>query len=280
MNSLIKLFFVFILTFQVNVFSFSDWNKLLEDSIITEINLSKFFSEIEGTFLVLNLDNKEFYIYNKERAEKRFVPASTFKIPNSIIALEKNILVDENSYIEWDSIAYPPSSFFPDSWKKGQTLKSAFRNSVVWYYKTIAKQIGEEVMSEYLEKFNYGNKDISDGIDRFWLTGGLSISPFEQIYFLKRLYLNELGLSEKTNKVIKNIMLLEENENFSVYGKTGTMDIKEDYYIAWLVGFIETKEDNYIYVLNIEGESVWDKYPPSKRLELVKNILTELNIIY
>lgn len=272
--------FILILICQTNLSSYSNRTELLTDSTFKEVELGKYFVGMEGTFVLLNINKNEFTIYNKERALRRFVPASTFKIPNSIIALENNILIDENSYIEWDSITFPPTSFFPDAWRKGQTLKSAFRNSTVWYYKTIAKQIGEKIMSEYLERFNYGNQDISDGIDKFWLTGGLSISPFEQINFLKRFYLNELGLSAKTNKILKYIMLLEENENYSVYGKTGTMDIKGDYYIAWLVGFIETKDNNFIYVLNIEGELVWDKYPPSKRLELVKNILTELNIIY
>jgi beta-lactamase class D len=37
-------------------------------------------------------------------------------------------------------------------------------------------------------KISYGNQDISGGIDQFWLSSSLKISPKEQADFMEALY--------------------------------------------------------------------------------------------
>jgi beta-lactamase class D len=42
---------------------------------------------VNGTFVLYDATAKAYTGYDQARAEKRFVPASTFKIPNSLIGL-------------------------------------------------------------------------------------------------------------------------------------------------------------------------------------------------
>ena len=127
---------------------------------IEEIDLKDFFTDNDGCFVLLNPVTKDIKVYNPEQAAKRYIPASTFKIPNSIIALETGVADGPGFVIKWDSTNNPAKDYWPQSWRKDQTLKTAFQNSVVWYYREIARRIGEERMQEYINKFDYGNKNI------------------------------------------------------------------------------------------------------------------------
>lgn len=49
---------------------------------------------LKGTFVLYDVGKNEFSGYDRRRAETRYVPASTFKIPNSLIALEYGAVAD------------------------------------------------------------------------------------------------------------------------------------------------------------------------------------------
>ena len=250
------------------------------DTAFTEVNLDSFFVDIEGTFVVRNAQTGETSIYNPERARTRFLPASTFKIPNSLIALETGVASGPDFALPWDSTTVPPQAWWPESWQQPeQTLRSAFQNSVVWYYQELARRIGEERMAAYVAQFDYGNEDISGGIDQFWLNGDLRISPMEQVTFLQRFYNGNLGVSDSTTAIVKNIMLLEETPAYRLAGKTGTAELTETRELAWLVGFVERGEHVHLYALNIEGETVWEEWPPQQRTNLVRQILQALAVL-
>jgi beta-lactamase class D len=242
---------------------------------IKEISLDEHFRNMEGTFIILDTASGVLLVHNKERMEQSFLPASTFKIPNTVIGLEEGIISDDNIKTEWDSLDVQWKPRWPETWKQGQTLESAFRNSVVWYYQSLAKKIGPDRMIKYLEKFNYGNKDISEGIDHFWLSGTFRISPVEQVMFLKRLFNGEFGISGGTLQILTRIMELKRSDGYVIYGKTGTAALTDKRYLAWLTGFIESSGKRYYYALNIEGDNVWEEWPPQKRVNLIENILAE-----
>jgi beta-lactamase class D len=115
------------------------------------------------------------------RAKERFLPASTFKIFNSLAALESGVIKDQDEIIKWDSI---PRGW--EKWDMDHNLRSAIKYSAVWFYQELARRIGEEKMRSYINKTGYGNKNIEGGIDLFWLQGELKISAMEQIEFLKK----------------------------------------------------------------------------------------------
>jgi beta-lactamase class D len=241
---------------------------------IREVNLSELFKGMKGTFVLLDKNSNTLIVHDTSRMKEAFLPASTFKIPNTVIGLEEGILKDDSTVIiTWDSAEVSWKSRWPESWKKAQTLESAFRNSVVWYYQRLAKIIGADRMQKYLNRFDYGNKNIGGGIDQFWLDGDIRISPIGQIIFLDKLFNGDFEVRESTLKTLYRIMKLKQTEEYTIFGKTGTATLTDEVYLGWLVGFIEKNDSRYYYALNIEGDTVWEEWPPHKRVELLEKIL-------
>lgn len=240
-----------------------------------EKDFSKYFAEqgVTGSFFMYDLNKNEYSGYNIERTKIRFTPASTFKIFNSLAALETGVISDEYQVIKWDSIKRQIKE-----WNQDLDMKSAFKYSAVWFYQEIARRIGQDKMQHYIDTVNYGNKDISDGIDKFWLTGSLKISQQEQVEFLKKLYHNELPFSQRPMDIVKNIMLQEDTLGYKLRAKTGwgSQDGKE---IGWLVGWIETQDNVYFFATNIEMPKPASENFPASRKIITKIIFKELGII-
>lgn len=259
----IKIIFLFLLLVSAKSLSQQEWD------------FSKYFKEqnVTGSFLMYDLNKKEYLGYNLERTKQQFIPASTFKIFNSLAALETGVMPDENFILKWDSInrSYP-------QWNNDQDMISAFRNSTVWFYQEIARRVGQDRMQHYIDTAGYGNKNISGGIDRFWLDGELRISQYEQVEFLKKLYNNQLPFSQRSMDIVKNIMLQEDTLGYKLRMKTGwgNQDGKE---IGWLVGWFEVNNNVYFFAENIETPSPSAENFPAARKIITKNIFKELGII-
>jgi len=153
---------------------------------------------VTGSFALFDNNHNKYILYNKSQFEQPFIPASTFKILNSLISLETGVIADENFIIPWDSIVHEN-----ENWNKDHDLKTAFRNSTVWYYQELARRVGGEQMKFWLNRANFGNADTTGGIDMFWLTGGLRISPKEQIGFLQRLHDCDLPFLPRNIEIVK-----------------------------------------------------------------------------
>ena len=127
----------------------------------------------EGTFVAYKVDDYLIIASDKVRSGEGKLPASTFKIPNSLIALETGVVEDpDKDVFKWDGVKRDI-----EAWNKDHTLRSAIAVSAVPVYQEIARRIGEERMQKYVDLFEYGNRDIGGGIDQFWLTGNLRIDP-------------------------------------------------------------------------------------------------------
>jgi beta-lactamase class D len=251
--------------------------------VAREVDLSHHFRGIDpldATFVVLDDETGNVTRYNPERARRRFLPASTFKIANALIALETGVASDAEFMLAYDSTAHRGPGFWAESWSRDHTLRSAMRNSVYWYYQEIARGVGAERMQRYLDQFDYGNRDMNGGVDRFWLHGDLRISPDEQVRFLQRMHRRELGASERATRILQDILVLEDSGEYRLSGKTGTADVTPTREMAWLVGYVERGEHVSYFALNVEGEQVWEQWgQPARRLELVRALLRELAAI-
>ncbi|MEX2570893.1 MAG: penicillin-binding transpeptidase domain-containing protein [Gemmatimonadota bacterium] len=245
---------------------------------VVEADLSPFFEGLDPadvTFVVLDGETGDVTRHNPERARERFLPASTYKIPNSLIALETGIAADAGFMLEWDGVV-PEDGFWIEPWSQNHTLRSAIRNSVVWYYQELARRVGEERMQEYIDRFEYGNQDIGGGVDRFWLEGDLRISADEQVDFLRRMYAGELGISDRSTGILKDILVLEETPGYRLSGKTGTAELSPTRDLAWLVGYVERGEQVSFFALNLEGEQAWERFgQPADRIALTRTLLRE-----
>lgn len=212
----------------------------------TEQDWSKHYGDRVGSFVLYHLQSDQYQFYQPERCKERFIPASTFKILNSLIALETAVIPDESYEMAWDSVIRQVKV-----WNQDHDLRSAFRYSVVWYYQELARRIGEERMQAYIDQEGYGNQDISGGIDLFWLSGGIRISPLEQVELLKNLYLNQLGFSQRNMDIVKDIMILESGPDYTLRGKTGWSDAEKPG-SGWFVGYLEKGDEVWFFANQID----------------------------
>lgn len=246
-----------------------------EPNVEIRDDFSKFYehNKLEGVFVLYDQNSDKFIVFNKTLLNVPFTPASTFKICSSLIGLETGVIPDENFVIPWDSVV---RSY--QVWNADTDLKSAFKNSTVWFYQELARRVGGEQMQYWLDKADYGNKDTSGGIDKFWLYGGLRITPEQQIDFLKKLYKNELPFSQRSMDIVKNIMVADEKSEYTLSGKTG-WGFQDDKDIGWYVGFVETSDNVYYFANCIQSSDKENKDFIKARKDIVYEILNELGIV-
>lgn len=213
-----------------------------------ELEISEIFSEypIEGSIVVTSLKTSKRFVFNEHRARSEFTVASTFKIPNTLIALQENIVSSESDSFEWDGKKHDIAS-----WNRDQTLASAFKVSCVWCYQKIAKTVGRDRYQKYLSTMSYGSLPSSFDIENFWLDGSLKLSAFEQIEFLKKLYRKDLPFDDHVFDTAKGIMLVESTSLYSLYAKTGWAPYDKEP-VGWYVGYVDTGSDVWFFATNLE----------------------------
>jgi len=209
-------------------------------------DLSSYYHGLNGAFVLYDQGANSWMRYNPERCRTRYSPASTFKIPNSLIGLETGVIPDQHYVIPWDSVHR-----WVDEWNRDHDLQSAIKYSVVWYYQELARRVGEKRMREFIEKTGYGNMDISGGIDHFWLGSTIEISADEQVDFLRRLYANALPFSVRSMDIVRDILVLEKTDRYTLRGKTGFTDFGNNQVVGWFVGYIETPQNRWFFASNI-----------------------------
>lgn len=246
-----------------------------QEKIEYKNELKKFFDDynVNGSFLLYNLKEDSYISYNIERCRERFLPASTFKIFNSLVGIETGLIPDSNYIFYWDSIKYQVNN-----WNQDLILKKAFQYSCVPCYQALARKIGLQKMKFYIEKEHYGNEDLTGPIDYFWLNATLKISQFEQIKFLKKLYEEKLGFSHKAMQLVKYIMLVENKPGYKLRAKTGWGIENKSLNIGWYVGYIEKDDNVYFFATNIESDNP-DKNFGNARIEITKLILRHLHLL-
>jgi beta-lactamase class D len=251
----------------------------VEIAPVEEPDLSRFFGEIEGTIVILDQQTGRVLRHNARRAGTRFLPASTFKIPNTLIALETGVATGPDFTVRRDSTLAPKEDWWPSTWAMdSHTLRTALPNSVVWYYQELARRIGPDRMTAYLDQFDYGNGAIGGGIDRFWLTGELRISAEEQVEFLRRFYLGQLEVDPRSSEIVRELLLLEETPTYRLSGKTGWANLggSSPESIGWLVGYVERGDDVHFFAMNID---IRENRDAAARLTITKAILQALGLI-
>jgi beta-lactamase class D len=212
-------------------------------------DLRSYFHGLNGAFVLYDQGANSWMRFNPERCRTRYSPASTFKIPNSLIGLETEVIRDQHFVIPWDSVHRST-----EAWNRDHDLQSAIANSVVWYYQELARRVGEKRMKEFVEKIGYGNMDISGGIDRFWLGSTLAISADEQVDFLRRLCANALPFSIRSMDIVRDILILEKTDRYTLRGKTGFTEFKGNHVVSWFVGYLETTQNCRFFACNIVSD--------------------------
>ena len=227
---------------------------------------------VNGSIIIYDLNEDRFYEHNPNRNNTTFLPASTYKIPNSLIALETGVIKDDVAVLTWDGIerGFNGSPFA--QWNQDLNIRLAFKYSAVWFYQVLARRIGHQRMQEFVNRIEYGNQNIGgkEDIDKFWLEGELRITPREQIDFLRRLYQNDLPFSQRTMDLVKDIAIAEQTPDYVLRAKTGLASE-----IGWYVGYLEQNDNVYFFATNLDLNPSID---PAVRLEVTRLCLQDLGL--
>jgi beta-lactamase class D len=213
--------------------------------------LAKRFADdgAQGTFVGYKVDDYLVIASDGARSGEAKLPASTFKIPNSLIALETGVVEDpDKDVFKWDGVTRPI-----EAWNRDHTMRSAIAASAVPVYQEIARRIGEERMKKYVDLLEYGNRDIGGGIDQFWLTGNLRIDPVQQVDFLDRLRRGTLPVSKRSQNLVRDIVPVTKVGDSVIHAKSGLLGAERGQAsLGWMVGWAEKGAAQTVFALNMD----------------------------
>jgi beta-lactamase class D len=247
------------------------------NNVIIDNDLQKFFDEngVDGTFGILSNGSGEFTVYNLSRfKDSAYLPASTFKIVNSLVGLETGKINDAKMVIKWDGITRDIAD-----WNRDLTMADAFKVSAVPYYQEVARRIGKDTMQFWLDSLGYGARYAKakiDNIDTFWLDNSVKITADEQLGLVRKLYFDQLPFQKRTMRVVKEVMMQEKNANYTLAYKTGWGIRENGNRLGWVVGWIEENRHAYFFALNLDGAP---DIKPEIRMTMLKGILKQLGFL-
>lgn len=248
------------------------------DKISEDIDYSQYFNGIDGCAVLYDNQNKIYYFYNKNLCNVQSTPCSTFKIISTLMGLKNGVLSSEDSTMNYNGTIYPI-----ETWNENLTLKDAFKNSCVWYYRQVIDKVGKDEVQKELNQLKYGNCDISKwngsleapfpDVNGFWLDSSLKISALEQVNILRNIFEGNTEYSQYNIDILKNIMLTEETDNLRIYGKTGTGRLGSGKF----VGFCEKDSERYYFAIYLDDQKqqVSGKIAKDIAMEIIKNTVNK-----
>ena len=219
-------------------------------AVVLEKDLSSFFSGNEGCFVLYDPDAEVWTIYNKALAARRISPDSTCKIYSALCALENGFITPDASFRTWNKKPHP----FPN-WNQDQTLASAMKDSVNWYFQSLDQQAGPDTLEQFYEHIDYGNHDLSGGTAEFWLESSLRISAVEQVGLLEKFYTNAFGFEKKNIQAVKKTLEISASGSMTPSGKTGTGTVNGKTVTSWFIGYVETEDNTLFFATSVRNPS-------------------------
>ena len=242
-----------------------------DDGLIDRPDWGAYFAEFGATGTLVVVDERQTppatLVYNPDRAKRRYSPASTFKIPHTLFALDAGVVVDEFQVFAWDGVMRTFAGHNQD-----QNLRSAMRYSTLWVYQRFAKQIGEAKARSYLRASNYGNADPSASRGDYWVDGNLRISAIEQVAFLRRLFRNALPFKVEHQRLVKDLTIKQATSDWILRAKTGW----EGSY-GWWIGWVESEEGSVFFAMNMDTPRRLEDLP--KREQIAKAVLRSMGVL-
>lgn len=265
-----QLIIALLFTGSLFVFACNTQNVTQDDS------LKKYFDDagVQGTFGIFDNAQGQFTVYNLTRfRDSTYLPASTFKIFNSLAALGTGVIFSDTVVVPWDKVVRTgPGGDTMSQWNKDMNMREAFAVSNIGFYQEMARRIGKDTMQMMLDSVGYGRRydtfRITDNIDRFWLDNTLKVTADEQLGFVKRLYFKQLPFQNREQEIVKDLMIRERNDKYILAYKTGWGTTDKGNQLGWIVGWIEENKHVYPFVLNIESAD-----PNINMVEVRLNIL-------
>ena len=212
---------------------------------------------------------------DKQQCQQALSPCSTFKIPNALIGLQTGVVSGPDHVKPWDGTERSRAVSNQD-----HSLQTAISKSIPWYFQDLARDVGEQRMTSWLERLDYGNQDISGGIDRFWLGSSLKINAHEQLSLIKDLWHGSLPFSPDYQAVVKDMLIQESGLNGVLHGKTGSCLGSDDQSSpdhGWFIGWVDWKQASRkdpattFFVINISGPEAWGSEARSIAIQILQD---------
>lgn len=290
----ITLAFILSAAFTISLYEWSQWLTHIDfysmgstshaasiSSVRERSEWGKYFSDRNVTGTIYIVDERPGggnFVYNRDRAERRFTPASTFKIPHALFALDAGIVKDEFQVFPWDGVKRSVGIEKYDAvWNSNQTLPLSMRYSVVWLYQQFARKLGVKRETNYMSRSDYGNATVGEDIERFWLDGSLKISALEQVAFLQKLYRNQLPFAVEHQRLVKDTIVSEAGSDYKIRSKTGWGTLNDNSGIGWYVGWVEHDDGAVFFASNIDMPNGEEDL--SKRTSIVREILRDIDAL-
>lgn len=245
-----------------------EWEHTSENISLTD--LSAYFGDYSGCFVLYDSANDIWRIHNMEQALVRISPNSTYKIYDALFGLEEGVITPGNSLLAWNGEHYPYAA-----WNTDHTLTSAMHSSVNWYFQRLDEQMGAAAVKSYIQEIGYGNEDLSDNFPAYWLESSLQISAVEQVEILTKLYRNDFDFKPAHINAVKASLLLSSTETGTLYGKTGTGRVDDADVNGWFVGCMETNDNAFFFAANIQAE---EHAAGSVAADITRTILSDMNL--
>ena len=247
-----------------DIYHFNEKNVVYEE-------LSTYFDGFDGSFVLYDSSNEQYQIHSRKMSQQRVSPNSTYKIYSALFALESNVITPYSNGKDWNGVIYPYKE-----WNKDQNLSTAISHSVNWYFKSIDQELGKEQLEYYFDKINYGNKNLTAGLDNYWMESSLKISPIEQVKLLSELVENKYDFKDSNIDAIKEALLIDRQADGELYGKTGTGAINGKDVNGWFIGFVTKSDRTYYFAANIQNKN--GQATGSMAAEIAIRILHDKNI--
>ncbi len=246
------------------------------NNVTVKNELGKYFKDanVDGCFALMDNGTGEFTVYNLSRyRDSAFLPASTFKIINSLVGLQTGKISSDSMVIKWDGITRD----VPE-WNHDLSMYQAFRVSAVPYYQEVARRIGRDTLQQYLDSIYDKSEKITSAVDTFWLDNSFKVTPDQQLGLVTKLYFDKLPFNKYNQEIVKRAMLFEDSANYKLSYKTGLGYKENGDALGWIIGWIEENHHPYFFVLNLETK---DKNVDMKkvRLAILKNIFRDLHFM-
>ena len=250
----------------------------VNNNVKEDASLATYFNDnqVTGCFAIMNNATGQFTTYNLARyRDSSYSPASTFKIINSLIGLQTGVISNDSMVIKWDRVTRDIQE-----WNKDLSMYEAFQVSALPYYQEVARRIGKDTMTFWLDSLKYGLRSEKDSfrirtaVDSFWLDNSLKISADAQVWLVKMLYFKQLPFRASVQEQVKRMMIKENNTIYQLAYKTGWGKTDSGNELGWIIGWIEENRHVYFFAMNLESS---DHTIDMKRVreKILKNILTK-----
>ena len=228
---------------------------------------------VAGSTLIADARTGALVAGHAERVDRPLIPASTFKIISALVALETGVIAEAQTVIPWDSVTRDRPEINRDL-----DLQTAFRLSAVPHFQSLVRRIGPARMQHALDTIGYGNRNIGGGIDQFWLTGALRISPRGQAEVLTRLLHDDLPVSRRSMAIVRAMMLHEATATYSIRAKTGLATPPGSETVGWWVGWVEHGAAVHVFATVLETAAPTASFN-AQRLAVSRCALQALSIL-